>query len=161
MRTSRLWNLAFSLVLAVAVALSAPAPRAMAVSPGSVRAIFNNIPGTPAFSVHANATGWAQGDIHVSFKLYVGGTAQGPWTFIQSASNFCARSTHCSTSTYLGSCTDAWYKLVATAHGRGGDAENNPDTVKVHVLGPMIAKPERLAPGRSVASWCRNVYLPI
>lgn len=125
---------------------------ASAVEPGSVTAIINNTAGSAYFSIHANATGWSVGTIHVHYNVYVGASSSGPWTKIGSDSNTCSGSTHCSTSTATGTCSDGWYRLVAHADGKGGTAENDPDMKIKHIRGTISGL---------VSESCSSIFVPI
>lgn len=119
-------------------------------------AVFNNTAGSSYYSVHANATGWSKGTIHVSYNLYVGTSSTGPWSYVGGDSNSCTSSTSCSTATSYGSCTDGWYKLVAEASGPGGTAENTPSVKIKHVHGVIST-----AVTDSLGSSCRYITQPI
>jgi len=150
MLAKSLQSLGFSVALLAAVLMPSSA---QATGQGSVTAVINNVAGSAYFSIHANSVGWPAGSsIHVHYNVYVGGSSTGPWTQVGSDTNTCTGTTHCSTSTATGTCTDGWYRLVAHAQGPGGDAENDPDIKIKHIHGTIS--------GRVPAS-CSNIFIPI
>ena len=132
----------FLLMLTLATLLSALlcyAPAQATVIPGSATAVINNVAGNPDYSYHSNAVGYARGSLTTSYEFYVGPSSTGPWQLIYSDSHSCSNSTSCSTVTQYGTCTDAWYKMVAHAVGPGGRAENDPAIKIKHIYGSLPA----------------------
>lgn len=164
MQKKRLRLLATSVAIALfAIAGTfAGAVPANAVTPGSVTAVINNTAGNSGWSAHGNTTGWSKGTIDVSFTLYIGASKAGPFTEIDHDSVTCKSTTSCSTVTMSGSCSDGWYKGVATASGPGGTAENSPSTRIVHVYGGTSARANGTAAvSPAYAASCKTVYEPI
>ena len=145
-------HIVVAFVAAITAAIFAATP-AWAVQPGSVSPIINTTAGSGQFSYHAVAAGWYRGAITVSYTIYDGPSATGPWAIYDSDSHSCASSTSCSTATRYGVCSEGYYKLVAYASGPGGAAENNGASKVVHVYGTWTASP----PAASTASWTAMV----
>ena len=142
---------------------------AFAVTPGSVKAHINNVPGNAAFTVSATASGWSRGTIDVSVSLSVGPTKNGPWEHLTTIDNTCVQSTSCSTASgdfgpISGVCPEgACYKAVGRANGPGGAAENNPSTVIKFVHGTLPAlelRPAVIA-AASVPQDCEVVFVGV
>lgn len=148
------WVLLCCSMLAVPVTASATT----AVVPGSVNAILSNTYGSSVFSYHANANGWYRGTINVSYVMYWGDSSSGPWSHYDDDSKTCTQATSCSTVTKTQSCNEGWYKLVASANGAGGAAENNPDTDIAHIHKTIIVK---ASADPAVASSCKYPSRPI
>ncbi|QGN58776.1 hypothetical protein [Nostocoides sp. HKS02] len=160
-------SLAALVGMVLAIGILTPSA-AWAVNPGSVTPIINTTPGSGSLSFHANAVGWYRGTIAVSYTMYDGPSASGPWSYYYSDSHTCYSSTACSTSTQDGACSNGWYKMVARASGPGGNAENNGASVTKYVWGTLgaVAPQTRTSSfswviPASIAAECRYKTTPI
>lgn len=152
----------FAALAAAVIILASQATASWAVIPGSVSPIINNTSGSPNFSFHAVAAGWSKGTIKVSYTMYDGPSKTGPWAKYYSDSHTCTSSTSCSTPTTYGVCTNGWYRLVATANGPGGNAENNGAEKIVYIHGTIsTVAPESTVTPDSISSECKVHYEPI
>lgn len=99
------------------------------VLPGAVSPIINT-KGTGDYSIRAEAAGWSPtATITVGYRAYKSSSSNGPWSQFHSDSHNCVmRITYCATSSTEGSYR-GYIKVVATASGAGGDAENSPATL--------------------------------
>lgn len=97
--------------------------------PGGVSPIINT-KGTGDYSIRAEAAEWsATATISVSYRAYKSSSSNGPWTNFHSDSHSCVmRITYCATPSTEGS-YKGYIKVVATASGAGGTAENAPATL--------------------------------
>lgn len=99
------------------------------VRPGSVSPIINTR-GTGSYSVLAVAAGWARtASISVSYTAYKSSSSNGPWSRVNSDSHLCyAPTSDCETRSTEG-VYKGYIKVVASASGAGGPAENDPATI--------------------------------